>query len=230
MSSESERYNLPNEMPIHLIGAHHTNAQSSPSGKPETDVQTNYTEILATVIREVRAQWVAEEYSEEAEKESKRLSLTPRVAAENGAKHRFCDPTKEERKKIGYVGQQDLHLYIGMHDNDWNISNDDARRKSWALDIGKYFEVRERFWLEKIADLKEKTVVFVCGDAHVDTFTKQLKAKGWDVHVAARGVGGITDEDQRNIAEGLQYLKEHPEILDEDWFSRVYPNAGSGSG
>ena len=55
MSSESERYNLPNEMPIHLIGAHHTNAQSSPSGEPETDVQTNYTEILATVIREVRA-------------------------------------------------------------------------------------------------------------------------------------------------------------------------------
>jgi hypothetical protein len=116
-----------------------------------------------------------------------------------------------------------------MHDDDWNISNDEARRKSWALDIGKYFEVRERFWLDKIADLKEKTVVFVCGDAHVDTFTKQLKAKGWDVHVAARGVGGITDEDQRNIAEGLQYLKEHPEILDEDWFSRVYPNAGSGS-
>jgi type I site-specific restriction endonuclease len=216
-------------MPIHLISANHTTAQSSPSGEPETNVQRNYADTLAALIRKVGAQWVAEEYSEEAEEESGRLSLTPKIADENGAKHRFCDPRKEERMQIGYVGQQELHLYIGMHDDDWNISNDEARRKSWALDIGKYFEVRERFWLDKIADLKDKTVVFGCGDAHIDTFSKQLKAKSWDVHVAARSVGGITDEDQRNIAEGLQYLKEHPEILDEDWFSRVYPNASSGS-
>ena len=148
-------------MPIHLIGAHHTHAQSSPSGKPETDVQSNYADILTSVIRDVGAAHVAEEYSEEAETETKRLSLTPTVATENGAKHRFCDPTREERKKIGYVGQQDLHLHISMHDDDWNISNDEARRKSWALDIGKYFERREHFWLDKIVDLKEKTVVFV---------------------------------------------------------------------
>lgn len=227
--SECERYNLPNEMPIHLIGAHHTNAQSSPSGKPETDVQRCYADTLATVIREVGAQWVAEEYSKEAEEESKRLSLTPRIAVANGVEHRFCDATKEERKKIRYVGQQELHLHISMHDDDWNISNEEARLKSWALDIGKYFEKRERFWLDKITDLKEKTVVFVCGEAHVDTFRKRLEAAGWQVHVAARGIG-ITGEDTRNVDEALQYLKEHPEILNEDWFSRIYPNAGLGSG
>lgn len=216
-------------MPIHLISANHTTAQSSPSGEPETDVQRNYADALTALIRRVGAQWVAEEYSEEAETESGRLSLTPKITEANGAKHRFCDPTKKERIEIRYVGQQELHLYIGMHDDDWNISNDKARRKSWALDIGKYFEVRERFWIDKISDLKEKTVVFVCGDAHVETFTKLLEAKGWEVHLAARGVGGIPEEDQRNIAEGLRYLKEHPEILGEDWFSRVYPNGGGQS-
>jgi hypothetical protein len=212
-------------MVIHLIGVSHTHAQSSPSGKPETAIQRNYVDTLAKIIRDVRAEYVAEEYSEEAEKESKRLSLTPRVAGENNAQHRFCDPTQKEREQIGYVGQQELHLHISMHDDDWNISNDEARRKSWALDIGKYFERREHFWLGKIVDLKEKTVVFVCGDAHVDTFGQLLKAADWQVHVAARGIG-ITDEDRRNVAEGLQYLKEHPEILNEDWFSRIYPNAG----
>jgi hypothetical protein len=213
-------------MPIHLVSANHTTAQSSPSGKPENDVQRNYADTLAALIQKAGAQWVAEEYSAEAEEESKRLSLTPRIATENGATHRFCDPTKQERKKIGYVGQQDPHLYIAMHDDDWNISNDEARRKSWALDIGKYFEVREHFWLDKIADLKEKAVIFVCGDAHIDTFARLLRSDGWEVHVAARGVGGITDEDLRNIAEGLQYLKEHPEILEYDWFWRVYGDAG----
>ena len=63
-------------------------------------------------------------------------------------------------------------------------------------------------------------------NAHIDTFARLLKSDGWEVHGAARGVGGITDEDLRNIAEGLQYLKEHPETLEEDWFSRVYGDAG----
>ena len=67
-------------MPIHLLGVSHTNAQSSPSGKPETDVQRTYVDRLIRVIRDVGAEYVAEEYSEEAERDSKRLTLTPRVA------------------------------------------------------------------------------------------------------------------------------------------------------
>ena len=67
--------------------------------------------------------------------------------------------------------------------------------------------------------------MFSCGDAHVDTFGTVLEAAGWQIHVAARGIG-ITDGDRRNVEEGLQYLKEHPEILNDDWFSRIYPNAG----
>ena len=211
-------------MPIHLIGVHHTNAQSSQSGHAETDTQRSYVDMLAKIVREVGAEWVAEEYSKEAEEESERLSLTPGVAAETGVEHRFCDPTMKERRQIGYVGQQELHQYIAMHDPDWNISNDEARRKSWALDIGKYFGRRENFWLDRIADLKERTVVFVCGEAHVDTFGKRLEAAGWELHVAARGIG-ITDADRRSVEEGLQYLGEHPEILSEDWFSRIYPDA-----
>jgi hypothetical protein len=165
--------------------------------------------MLAKIVRDVGADWVAEEYSKEAEEESKRLSLTRGVAAETGAKHRFCDPPQGERRQIGYVGQQELHLYISMHDPDWNISNDEARRKSWTLDIGKYFERREKFWLDRIADLKERAVVFVCGEAHVDTFGKLLEGAGWELHVAARGIA-ITDADRRSVAEGLEYLEEHP--------------------
>jgi hypothetical protein len=211
-------------MAIHLIGVNHTHAQSSPSGEPETAIQRNYVDTLAKIIRDINAKYVAEEYSEEAEKDSERLSLTPRVARVNSAQHRFCDPTQKERMQIGYIGAQKVHQYISMHDDDWNISNDEARRKSWALDIGKYFELRERFWLDKIVDLKEETVVFVCGDAHIETFGKLLETAGWQVHMAARGIG-ITDEDHRNVEEGLQYLKEHPEILNKDWFSFIYPNA-----
>jgi hypothetical protein len=148
---------------------------------------------------------------------NKKAIVNAKVAAENGAKHRFCDPDEGERKQIKYIGNQELHLEIWMHDPNWNISNEEAQAKAWALAIGKYFERRERFWLQKIADIKDKKAVFVCGDAHVDTFGRILDAAGWKVHVAARGIG-ITDEDRQNVANGLQYLKEHPEVLDEEWF------------
>lgn len=184
---------------------------------PQSEDQKNYVESLAKAIRDVGAEYVADEYSEEAEQMTKRLSLTPKVASDNGAKHRFCDPTQNQRTQIRYLGHQELHQKIWMYDANWNISNEEAEAKAWALAIGKYFERRERFWLQEIADIKDKRVIFVCGDAHVDTFSKLLEAAGWEAQVAARGIG-ITDEDRRKVEAGLQYLNDHPEILAEEWF------------
>jgi hypothetical protein len=212
-------------MSIYLIGVNHTTAQSSTDGTPQSEDQKNYVESLTKAIRNVGAEYVAEEYSEEAEQMTKRLSLTLKVASENGAKHRFCDPTQDQRRQIRYLGHQELHIQIWMNDANWNISNEEAEAKAWALAIGKYFERRERFWLQKIADIKDKRVIFVCGDAHVDTFSKLLEATGWEVHVVARGIG-ITDEDRRKVGAGLQYLKDHPEVLAEEWFSEANLEAG----
>ena len=207
-------------MPIHLIGVNHTTAQSSTDGTPQTEDQKCYVAALTKAIRDVGAEYVTEEYSEEAEQMTKRQSLTPTVASENGAKHRFCDPTQAERRQIQYLGHQELHVLIWMNDANWNISNEEAQAKAWALSIGKYFERRERFWLQKIADIKDKRVIFVCGDAHVDTFGRLLEAGGWEVNIAARGIG-ITDDDQRRVAAGLQYLKDHPDVIAEEWFQRA---------
>lgn len=204
-------------MPIHLIGVNHTTAQSSPDGTPQTEDQKCYVAALTKTIIDVDAEYVAEEYSKEAEQQNNRLSLTPKIAGENGAIHRFCDPTQAERRHIRYLGHQELQVMIWMNDSNWNISNEEAEAKAWALSIGKYFERRECFWLQKIADIKDKRVIFVCGDAHVDTFGRLLTADGWQVNIAARGIG-ITDDDRRRVAAGVQYLKDHPEILTEEWF------------
>jgi hypothetical protein len=73
-------------MSIYLIGVNHTTAQSSTDGTPQSEDQKNYVESLTKAIRNVDAEYVAEEYSEEAEQMTNRLSLTPKVASENGAK------------------------------------------------------------------------------------------------------------------------------------------------
>jgi len=74
--------------------------------------------------------------SKETEERTEKLSLTPKVASENGAEHRFCDPHEDRRNQIRYLEQAHLHLKISMR--DWNISNDEAHAKSWALALGKY--------------------------------------------------------------------------------------------
>lgn len=204
-------------MPVHLIGVNHTSAQSSPHGIPHTEVQECYVATLTKTIRDVGAEFVAEEYSEEAEQRTQRQSLTPRVALENGAKHRFCDPNQVERRRIRYLDIQDLHLLISMQRKETKISNEEAEVKAWALSIGKYFGRRERFWLQRIEDIKDKALIFVCGDVHVDAFSKLLEGAGWKVNIVARGIG-VTDEDRSSFAAGLRYLRDHPEILEEEWF------------
>jgi hypothetical protein len=198
---------------VYLIGVAHE-AQASSSGKPENEVQGLYTGALERTIISVRPRIVAEEYNEEAEQENKRRSIGKQVAVALGVEHRFCDPNRTERQQIGYFGPQELHLQISMHDPNWNISNEEAQAKGWAICIGRYFSVRERFWLEKIRDVVNEEVVFVLGDGHVASFTKLLANEGINSQLVQRGIG-VTGESARDMESGLRYLREHPECVNE---------------
>jgi len=198
---------------IHLIGLAHE-AQASPSGAPETEAQELYADVLRRTIAAVRPCLVAEEYSEEAEEDNKRRSIGKPIARASGIDHRFCDATKVERKQIGYVGTQELHLTISMHDPNWNISNDEAEAKAWAVCIGRYFAIREKFWLEKIRDVTHQHVVFVLGDGHIDSFAKLLADEGVRTKLVERGIG-LTAENTFRMENGLRYLREHPDCVNE---------------
>lgn len=200
---------------IHLIGVLHR-AQASATGQAETDSQKEYAETLRRTIRNVNPALVAEEYSTEAEQENKTISITRTVAAELGVPHRFCDPHKDERARVGYLSAEELHPLIWMNDENWNISNEEAEAKAWAICIGKYFAIREGLWLDSIRDVIKKEIVFVLGDGHVDSFTKILESEGVEVSVVARGIG-VTAEDNARMEAGLRYLNEHPNCVNEQW-------------
>ena len=200
---------------IHLIGLAHE-AQASASGEPETDAQRQYAYLLGNTILAVRPRLIAEEYSMESEQDNKRRSIGWQIAAALGAEHRFCDPSKTERRQIGYFGPQELHLHISMHDPNWNISNEEAQAKGWAICIGRYFAIRERFWLEKIRDVVDQEVLFVLGDGHVESFTKLLADEDIESQVVERGIG-LTPENTLCMENGLRYLREHPDCVDEQF-------------
>jgi hypothetical protein len=199
---------------IHLIGVAHKE-QASSSGVPETEAQERYADVLQRTMVAVRPRLVAEEYSTEAEEEYKRRSIGRPIATALGIEHRFCDATKAERKQIGYVGTQELHLMISMHDPNWNISNEEAEAKAWAICIGRYFVIREKFWLDKIRDVADQDVVCVVGDGHVESFTKLLTDEGVKSQLVERGIG-LTAENTFRMEKGLRYLREHPDCVNEE--------------
>ena len=77
-----------------------------------------------------------------------------------GIEHRFCDPTFSEKQALGI-------------EVDPRKETDSDRDK------------RERFWLSKIADCKQKRVLFVCGDDHFDAFAQLLESNGFNVRRGA---------------------------------------------
>lgn len=75
-------------------------------------------------------------------------SVAKGVAAQLGIKHLFCDPDTAQRRSIGKVGEE--------------------------LDAA-----REAVWLEHLegCDPNNRSVIFVCGAKHVDTFKDRLDSK-----------------------------------------------------
>jgi hypothetical protein len=203
---------------IHLLGmAHREQASTDAQGTPQTDAQKYYADVLKKTIEGLHPSVVAEEYSTESEKENRRRSIAKPIADGCGVKHLFCDPHSDQRRAIGYLGIQELHQQILMHDRNWNISPEEAETKAWAICTGKYFVRREKFWLERIREASEPqnyTVVFVLGDGHIESFAELLAKEGIKSEIVERHIG-VTAEDDALMQNGLQYLKEHPECVDE---------------
>ena len=178
-------------------------------GTELTRDQKRLSDRLSQLVDEVGANIIAEEQSVEGL--GKNLSLPQQIAQKKNTDHRFCDPDSKERAKMGYRDRHAIGEKLFWGDDGWNLSSDEIDAKAGAIEIARYFPLRERFWLEKLADRANSEVIFVCGDAHVEGFVGLLKAKGIACRVCARGIG-LNDEDRHVFGSALKYLEQHPEI------------------
>jgi SpoVK/Ycf46/Vps4 family AAA+-type ATPase len=94
-----------------------------------------------------------------------------------------------------------------------NLSSVELSLRASAVEVAKYWPLRERFWLDQLSDMHGKDIVFVCGDAHIETFRELLKKTNIESTVEARHIGVTTYDDIRSAEIGL-YLKRHPEVFD----------------
>jgi len=164
---------------------------------------------LRDTVQSVRPTFIAEEDSVEALTDRQEVSIAKVLAHENGIEHRYCDPTREERQAIGYKDGQSIELEIFMH-GDAGLSNDEIKLQGRAIEIGRYFPIREAFWLERLAGCRNCDAIFICGDGHIESFGKLLQSNDVRYTVVKRGIG-LTDEDKW-FDKAVQYLNEHPEL------------------
>jgi len=192
---------------IHIIGVAHR-VQAKPKGAADTADQAAYRQALGNAIKQINPVVVGEEYSETALGDRKKAtgqeheSITKEVA---NSLHQFCDPDPTERKSMGYVEGGALAQKYAMDDvPDYNT-------RGFAEEVVKYWPRREQFWAEKLKAVQGKDAIFVCGDAHVDSFQKTLHENGLPSTVHARRIG-IGQRDDEWWEKIQSYRKAHPEL------------------
>jgi hypothetical protein len=145
---------------IYLIGVRH-DLQFEPAPtdvyKIVRDKRALFKAHVLEVIEKLGMTVLAEEFGDEA-KTTWRVSesILEQFAKAKGIQHRFCDPDSIEKRALGI-------------EVDPKKETDSDRDK------------RERVWLCRIGDCKNKNVLFVCGDRHFEPFADKLIASGFDV-------------------------------------------------
>jgi hypothetical protein len=202
---------------FYIIGASH-DAQIKEKGAAETQAQNEFHTCLEQAVQRIEPALIAEELSDYAlvkrgrEKGAAQESLTKTIANSCKVEHRFCDPDDKARARIGYMEAGELSLRI-WQTHGKNLSSVELSLRASAVEVAKYWPLRERFWLDQLSDMHKKQVIFVCGDAHVETFRELLKNHKIESTVEARHIGVTPYDDTRSAEIGL-YLKSHPEVFD----------------
>jgi hypothetical protein len=195
---------------LYIIGVAHRAQARRPEGQL-TGAQQAFGRCLCRITDEVRPGFIAEEDSQEALAERQGVSIAKEIAEKMGVEHRYCDPTRGERRAIGYKDGQTLELELFMH-GDMGLSSDEIRNRARAIEIARYFPIRERFWLERLSDCLDRDGVFICGDGHIQSFGRLLESNGIPYTVVERGIGWNKEDEWFHAAQ--HYLDQHPELKD----------------
>src|SRR5687768_4327063 len=114
-------------------------------------------------------------------------SVAKDVAARLGIKHRYCDPSLDDRASLGIRSDEEikreLSLPTWLHDKELAVL-DAEKAKDWPK--------RERFWLAKVQQENVETCIFILGAQHIDSFSSLLIDHGVKVDIEQRrwDVGG----------------------------------------
>lgn len=175
---------------LYLIGCDHRNAQTYRQGSslsdPENRERAEFRDLIKAAAERYRPVLIGEEANADILRSTQRHSVVYDAADEIGIRHRFCDPTWDERSELSI--EEELPFLGPNPPLEWVavIPSPDA---AYRHEIAHRWPVREEFWIDRLGDDLKYDVLFICGDAHRWTFRLRLEAKRIEVRVIAKRVG-----------------------------------------
>ena len=167
-----------------------------------------FEKLLRKAISDLSPAFIGEEDSKEALARRNAVSIPKIVADELGIEHAFCDPNLAEREAIGY--REIAEIQQSALEEFWSMS-DESIVMARAIQMAVYFPKRERFWFEHLPLHRGDDGIFVCGDAHVESFGALLASQSIQSAALHREIG-MADSEKTDVAQARKYLAEHPEL------------------
>ena len=156
-----------------LIGMDDHTYQRPPTGSRGDGTEQFRAVVIATCQQE-GVKGIAEEMSVEAlEDYDVHQSIGHQVADALHIAHRYCDPSRQERKALGVPEDADIHIA------SWGNSDPQQREAAFRAS----YAIRERHWLEHLLQLDTWPVLFICGAKHTEPFRALLQSNDILVHV-----------------------------------------------
>jgi hypothetical protein len=175
---------------VFLIGCDHVAAQTYPEGSeldnPRNSTQREFRELLIRAIEKHHPFLIAEEYHPEFLKRRRQRSVAVEVASEVNISHRFCDPSLEDRERLG--------ISDGPPCAPPGWDNREKRMQEYFL---SEWPIREEFWISQLGEDIHKNVLFVFGAGHRETLRRRLERRAIEVKILEKrfGVSNIWDGD-----------------------------------
>lgn len=167
---------------IHIIGVDHLVQYKGPV--PEY-IRDEFRSFIVRICGEKNIDVIAEEFSEEALLEVYQAgSETALEAARSlGIAHRYCDPGSKELAELGipYFGELIEEAKKKYNAPPSYLLDRGLREKitAYAAERARsYWPIREEFWYNRLGDLLEMNILFICGHEHVDRFKSFLLDRG----------------------------------------------------
>lgn len=195
---------------VYLIGTDH---RVQHNGRVSDDSLINdvnelirkFEEYLLGKIKELNVCLIAEEFNEEAlHKKWATESVARNIANKADIEHRFCDPTKSERRELGIPCKNDIIL--GLFGKQIKHSLTCDQKELIKKEEQKYWHIREKFWLDKIRDKLQEPLIFICGVDHIEGFKGLIIEKGFGVRIIDHDWGRELLERYFNKAKDMNFI------------------------
>jgi hypothetical protein len=168
---------------IYIIGTIHSVQVWSDAKRHNTSFDASkemmmaFENYLEETAKSLNANMIAEEACEEwiLKHGQGASSVAKDVAIRSGIGHLFCDPDSQERRSIGLKVGPELTEYVRKVAADTGRQFDEVYREERE----KGFAPREAIWIERLYNHEpnNRTLIFVCGADHVETFRSALDAR-----------------------------------------------------